>query len=125
MTIEEFEDGIKRVEAALQGSFDEKFVDCLWRHFDDHEADVWERTCTTLCRTAKPARSLILHDFIQLATLEARRSRERDREEAARGGSPADVRKLDLPAIADKVAKKTGKPFCRDLAKDIRMWTEP
>ncbi len=125
MTIEEFNAGIKRVEAALQGSFDERFVDSLWRHFDDHDADVWERTCTTLCRTSKPARSLILHDFIQIANNEAGRSRERAREEAARGGSAADVRKLDLAAIADKAAKMSGKPFCRDLAKDIRRWTNP
>ncbi len=120
MTIEEFHAGVKRVEAALQGSFDEKFVDCLWRNFENHEADAWARTCATLSKTSKSARSLILHDFIQLAMLEAGRSSERARELAARGAPAPDLLKLDIQGIAERVAKKTGKKFHRFIASGFK-----
>ena len=123
MTKQEFMDGIERVEAALQGAFDPKFVGYLWDYFSRHDAEDWANICATLCQSTKSARNLVFHDFLQVGiTL---RGRSHDRRKQRQGGPRAgDIRKLDIKGMVEKMAKKTGNPYYSRLAKNLQKGSE-
>ncbi len=124
MTIDEFEAGVKKVEAALQGSFDPKFVGYLWQHFKEHDADHWGRTCSTMCQSSKPARLLVFRDFQQVGIAERSKAHDHRKQEDSRQPRQGDILKLDIAGIAEQIAKKTGKPFHRRLADKLREDSE-
>lgn len=120
MTEDEFEVGIRKVEAALQGAFDPKFVLYLWRYFKDHEGPHWGRICSTLCQSSKPARHLVFRDFLQVGINERGRAHDRRKLEESREPRQGDIRKLDIVGIAEQVARRTGNPYLRDVAERMR-----
>ena len=124
MTEGEFETGIKKVEAALQGSFDPKFVGYLWDYFKSHDAPHWESICSTLCRSSKSTRNLVFHDFLQVGVTERSREHQKRKLEDSRQPRQGDIQKLDIVGLAEKIAKRTGKPFHRRLADKLREESE-
>ncbi len=120
MTEEEFEVGIKQVEAALQGAFDPKFVGYLWEYFSRHHAEAWANICATLCQSTKSARNLVFHDFLQVGITLRGRSHERRKLEQSREPRDGDITKLDIVGMAEKMAKKTGLSAHKKIAVELR-----
>jgi len=113
-------DGVERVEAALQGAFDPKFVGYLWGYFKDHDGGYWGRICSTLCQSSKPARHLVFRDFLQVGINERGRAHDKRKLEDSRQPRSGDIRTLDIVGIAERVAKRTGNPYLRDVAERMR-----
>lgn len=120
MTREEFVAGVKKVEAALQGGFDANFVGYLWKYFGREDAAYWGRICSTMCQSAKPARLLVFRDFLQVGINERGRAHDKRKVEESRGRRYDGPQKIDIVAIAEGVARKTGLPIHKHIAEDLR-----
>lgn len=66
MTASEFSDGIKQIQAALQGEFPRDFLAFLWSRFEKVESPVWRRMVELACRLDKQARQVIAADFYRI-----------------------------------------------------------
>lgn len=120
MTKAEFVAGVKSVEAALQGAFDTNFVQCLWNYFGGEDAAYWERICATMCQSEKPARHLVFRNFLQVGINERGRAHDRRKQEQSRERREGGPQKLDVVAISERVARKTGLPIHKQIAEDLR-----
>lgn len=120
MTKQEFSEGIKKVEAALQGAFATEFVGYLWSYFGNEAAAYWERICATMCQSSKPARNLVFRDFLQVGINERGRAHDRRKQEQSREARGGDITKLDIVGMAEKMAKKTGLPAHKKIAAALR-----
>jgi hypothetical protein len=67
MNITEFQNGIKQIEAALQGAFPQDFLAFIWSRFKDTDSGVWKRMVELLSRMDKQSRQVVAADFYRVS----------------------------------------------------------
>lgn len=60
-----FQKGLKVVEAGLQGTFQQNFIDFLWTVVKDVPADAWMEGCTRLALETRKTGDLVVGDFME------------------------------------------------------------
>lgn len=118
MTHTLFLKGLRTIEAGLQGTFQEKFIDFLWKTVKDVPDEAWTECCTRLALILRKTDDLVAGDFME--TL-----REISHEKARRASiwnSPPKPKGIpDWKGMAEKVcadpsASEASKGIARNLA---------
>lgn len=107
-----FQKGLKVVEAGLQGSFQQKFLDFLWKVVKDTSDEAWMECCTRLALVTRKTNDLVAGDFAE--TL-----REIGQEKARQGAVwkfRAELKEPDWQGMARKVC---ADPGASQASKDI------
>lgn len=114
MKIDEFKDGIRQIQAALQGDFPETFVAFLWSRFSEVELATWKTTTELLCRLDKQARHVVAADFYRCLTA------ARDDEHRKSKGKPSSER-LNEPVSFGRILEiweESKNPMLEQLARE-------
>lgn len=119
----EFRTPLAKVEAALQGHFDDPFVDFLWDRWQNTDLALWKRACEMLALGTKPARMLVAKDFSSVLLL-AREEMGRERKAAEsrnfpRSSSTGTGSVRPIHEIAQETYERTKNPWIRRLASDL------
>ena len=123
MTREDFRNPLANVEAALQGNFNDPFVDFLWDRWRNVDLELWKRACEILALGTKPARMIVAKDFFSALMLaKEEMGRERKAVESRnfpRSSSTGTGSVRPIHEIAQETYEKTKNPWIRRLASDL------
>ena len=123
MNREEFRTPLAKVEAALQGNFNDPFVDFLWDRWKNTNRALWKRACEMLALGTKPARMLVAKDFSSVLLMaKEEMGRERKAVESRnfpRSSSTGTGSVRPIHEIAQETYEKTKNPWIRRLASDL------
>ncbi len=123
MTRAEFRNPVAKVEAALQGHFEDHFIDFLWERWQNTDLALWKRACSMLALGMKPARLLVAKDFSSVLLL-AREELGRERKAVEsrnfpRSSSTGTGSVRPIHEIARETYEKTKNPWIRRLVSDL------
>lgn len=114
-----FQKGLKTVEAGLQGSLPQKFIDFLWGAVKGSSDEVWAECCTRLALGSTRAGDLVAGDFMEmLGTI----SHERSVQASIWKVRPAPKEKPDWQGMAQRIcddpdASLRSKEIARNLSE--------
>lgn len=108
-----FNQGLRSVETGLQGKFQTKFIDFLWKVVKDAPDEAWDRCCTKIGLGLKKTDDLVAGDFMGVLREISEEQAHRDsmwKFRADRKGAP------DWKGMAEKIC---ADPAASDLSKGI------
>lgn len=117
MKPETFNQGLKTVETGLQGSFQAKFIDFLWKAVQEQPDEAWTECCRRLGLGGKKLLDLIAGDF--MAELRVIAQERAHRESVWK--IPCGVKKApNWDSMAEKICSDPeAAPLSKDIARTL------